>query len=519
MNLFRKEISSVLLSAAVLGSLCTSCWDDNESETIINDLHNALITSVTLGANANVCSALSNYTFTVDHLGTSDPELIERTRALWEHNETDVNNLPLYSTLQPGILFNPDSLPLGSIPDSIKVNLSYSSPYKVEIFQYDEDLAIKHYTNYADTQTVWFDDYALTRIEITARDTYTKKSYFMKVNVHQVKADTVSWRYLAKNLFDASDVQSQRVDTLGQTLYWYTQTSDNSQQVRTADLTGDVREWSEAQAVASPATINLNTMLNWRQQLYAVGADHSLLTTTDGVQWTTASSARTFVNVLGAQLTSKTSGKEHLCAIVEQEGAYHFARTENGTDWKLDTLTVEDQLTSQVPASFPIYDYCRPLSVAARPSLGNDASRLCIISGMKADSTLTSSVWMCDGKQWAEFEQGFLPASQGASVIRYTLDVKHPDSFWILHPGVKEGGVVSDTLFYSENYGLSWRVLMRDYLRYGDTYEVAPFGRSSAFYNPNDYRMYFIGGRNRKGEEESNIVTGQLVKLATKQKL
>lgn len=514
MNLRKNEISHLLLAAVVTAGVCTGCWDDNESETVVNDYHNALITSVTLGTNTNVCSSLSSYSFTIDHLGASDPELIDRTRQLWEDDADD----DAYNVLAPGIIFNPDSLPLGSIPDSIKVTLSYSSPSAVMVYQYDDSLELQNCTNYADTQTIWFDDYAVTRIEVTAYDGFTKKNYFMKVNVHQVLTDTIAWHYAAQDLFDMTDVADQRVDTIADSLYWYTSMTDGSQYVRTSCLSGDVSEWSAATAVSAPATVDLGSLLNWRNSLYAVGSNGALLCSTDGKVWTNASSDFTFVNVLGIQLAGRKSGAEHLCAIVDYTDTLQFAASTDGMTWKLDTLVVDGVSTSIVPVTFPIHGYSRPIAVAANPTKGSSCSRLNVTGGVMADGNLTAATWICDGTQWAEFTQGSLPKQQGATIVRYTLDVDKPDSFWILHVGQQDNGLGSDTLYYSENYGVSWRNLEYDYLQYADLFDIETFAGGSAFYNPADYTIYVMGGTNRKGNQVSHVVAGQLVSLCTRQR-
>jgi len=504
MNLNR--IKTLCLFALV--GMVSACFDSNESETVVTDYNNALLTKVSLNTNSNVCSGLSEYVFTIDHLGNSDTALINKTKDLWDVDD--------YS-LMPGIVFNADSLPSGSIADSIKVSLSYSSPYKIEFFQYDEELTLKNYTNFSDTQTIWFDDYAVTRIQITAQDRYTNKSYFMKVNVHKCPTDTIKWDYLVRDLFDMSEVIDQRVDTIGTKLCWYTTSSDSTQQIRTADLTGDVTAWSDVQKLASPTYVELGTLINLQDQLYAVGLDQTLLRSTDGITWDVASSDFSFVNILGIQLAAKNK-EEHFCAIAQKGDDYHFIHSLDGNLWSLDTLIIADDSTTLVPERFPLRGYTRPISVAAQPKKGNTTSRIYVVGGITKDSILTASTWSSDGSQWVEFEQRILPPMQRASIIRYTLDIDNPDSFWIMQTGEMKNGYVSDTLYFSQNSGVTWKKLYREFYHLGDTYNIEPFGCSSGFFNPNNYRMYFIGGKNNDGEQKSDIVTGQLIDLSFDQK-
>lgn len=501
---FKKQISSFVIGTLAIAGMLSSCWDNNESETVVTNYNNALVTKVSMNNNNNVCKDLSSYGFTIDQLGTSDETLTENCRKLWSVDE--------YSLL-PGIIFNPDSLPVGSEADSIKLSITATYAYKVEIFQYDKDLHLKNYTNFKDTQIVWFDDYAVTRIQVTASNRLTNKSYFLKINTHQCMTDTIRWKYLTKDLFDMTEVVDQRVDTIGTNLYWYTSLSDGSQQVRRADLLGNVAEWSDPVTVVSPAPVDLNTLLNWQDKIYGVGTNGLLLSTTDGTSWTTASSDYTFVSILGIQLAAKEYD-EHLCAIATIDGKSQFVRSDNGTSWSIDSLIIGSDTTSVVPDNFPVTGFTRPISVAADIRKGKTTSRIYISGGVLADGSLTASTWSSDGFQWAEFAQTQMPAMRRASIIRYTLDQDHPDTFWIMQTGEMAGGHVSDTLYYSENSGVTWKKLYREHLKLGDTYEIDPFGCSSAFFNPQSYRIYFIGGKNNEGKQESNIVTGALPNLS-----
>lgn len=493
----KNKLNILLLCALASGASYTSCsmLDSNSSETVVTDYSNPLITTFTLSANSNVCSNLSSYTFSIDQLGTTDPELIESFRDIWQKDE--------YSMI-PGIIFNADSLPVGTIADSITVSMGYSSPSSVMIYQYDTEKNLMNAQNYGDTAAVYFDDYAYTRVELTAYDGYTNKSYFVKMNIHTTVGDTVVWKTYTPSLFETTSVIDQRVDTLGNTLCWFTTLSDNSQEVRTANLKGDITLWSEAESVSAAATLDLSTLYNWKGQLYCVTTTGALFTSADAKSWSEAASSYTFVNLLGAQLSTRKSN-EYLCAIVQQGSEYHFASSEDGATWQLAML---NEGTSLLPEGFPVKHYTMPISTAAKPSLGNTTSRIYIVGGEKADGTLSSSTWSSDGSTWVEFPQNLLPAMKGACIALYTRDIDQPNSLWILQPGQMADGSVSKTLWFTENSGISWKKLEREYPEMADTYKIAPMACNSTFVNPVNYMIYLFGGIDADGKQQSCIVGG-----------
>lgn len=476
----RTQIESGLLWLATV-FVMASCNSESEDYTSSGD-NDALLTAFSLSDNDSVCSSLSSYAFTIDQNGTSDVALSERWGGA-------------------GIIFNTDSLPLGSEADSVVVNLSYSSPSAVLFYQYDANGDVIDTVNFSTTTYLDFTKCAYTRLEITAEDLVTKRSYMVKLNVHTVEGDTVHWKYAAQSIWGETALTDQRVEQRGETLYWFMQDA-NEQTVATAALNGDLTDWNVAQTLQSPAAINLQTLVTWDNTTYAVSQEGGkLLYTTDATSWSEVASPLEFVNLLGVSLKAQRS-VDSLRAIVRVDDALHFAASADGAQW-----TVGDA----IPANFPVEGFTRPISVAARPTLGTVTSRLYIVGGKTAAGTLVSSTWTTDGRQWAEFRQPYLPAMTGASIARYTLDTDSPDSFWVLIPGETATGN-SSTLYFSENYGVTWRKLYAEYPAYTDNSALTAVAYSSV-YCTSDYRICLLGGRLADGTQLTDIATGQLIKL------
>ena len=491
-------------------ALClTSCFDSNESETVVTNYYNAIVTSFSLSDNTNVCSDLSGYSFTIDNYGVSDDSI----HRLFPDD---------------GIIFNPDSLPIGSIPDSIKVTVSYSSPDSVYFQLFDRDGSLGQYSPYSSDSALYFASHPDCRLTVVAYGG-TRKVYHVKVNVHKVASDTIVWHDYTEELWRDIDLTDQRTDTLGDMLCWYLEEQGRCDKVSTNSKT-QPGDWSELQdvVVADGELLDLTTLYNWHDALYAVGKNYGqLLTSTDGVNWTIACQAQTFQAILGNQYRTQDVygcwNSDSLNAIVRVDGVYRFAVSADARHWNVE---------QEVPANFPVSGFTRPIWTAARSNYGNLTSRLYITGGHTASGALTSSTWSCDGwddtqrgVNWAEFPQDELPPLYGASILEYTIDSDYPKTFWLLQPGITEAGTVPTnslyskiytTLYYSQDNGVSWHRLSRYYTQYSDNVPVGQVSCSSAFLNPKNYQMYFFGGRRNDGTFKTSVWGGTLNSLTFK---
>lgn len=503
MKLYR-HISHLFCSALLAVGL-SSCLDSNESETIVTNVYNAIVTSFSLEANSEVCPNLSIYTFTIDNYGLSDEEIHRR--------------FP-----DDGIIFNPDSLPVGTIPDSVKVNLSYGAPDSVYFKLYDAEGTIGQYANFANDSALYFASYPDCRLTLVSKGG-VRKTYHIKINVHQVKADTVVWRDYTDPLWVGMEITDQRTDTLGDSYCWFVEESGLRDIVSFASKR-NVRQWSDKAevTVAGGDLLDLSTLYNWHGALYAIGRNsHELFTSTDGKNWQSACSVYKFESVLGNQLSTRDGygkwNKDSLNAVVRIEDAYRFATSADGQNWNI---------AQQIPDNFPVRGFSRPIGTEARSNYGNLTSRLYITGGLTAKGELVSGTWSCDGwsaadkgPNWEWFEQNEMPAMTGATVLEYTLNAEQPKSFWILQPGTDATGVAPThtlyglshtTLYYSQDHGVSWHRLSRYYKAYADNSYLGALACNSGFCDE-EYRMVFFGGTRADGSRNTCVWGGQLNSL------
>ena len=508
LNMKQKKyyITSLLLSTVSALLLLTSCLGGDDSEYVVTNYWNAVVTSFSLVNNSNVANNLASYNFTIDNYGESDAALHQM--------------FP-----KDGIIFNPDSLPYGTIADSVKVSVGFASPDSAYFKLYSLDGVLRQYSDYTKDSALFFSSYPDCRLRVVAKGG-NARTYHIKINVHKVDGDSIKWGHYTDELWSGLNVTDQRADSLAGSVYWFAE-AEGQDYVMSSLLSDGVRHWSEPSAlsVAGDELLDLGTLFSWQCLLLAIGKNSgSLLSSVDGVNWEVINDEYTFQAIVGNQLKTQDVyqrwNSDTLSVVVNDNGAYRFAVSANAKDWRLDR---------EIPQGFPIRGFSRPVSVAAKSMQGNLTSRLYLVGGIDADGNLTSSTWSCDGfnedlggRNWAEFPQGELPAMQQATVLQYTLDRDKPQSFWILQPGMLSDGSLPTntlyaklytTLYYSEDSGVSWHRLSRYYSRLADNSLIGPVCAPSGMYNPANYEIYFFGGRRPDGTQLTSVWGGLLPKL------
>lgn len=498
MNNVYKNITKLtgILSVCVMMSSCLGSKE--ESEYIQTNAGNALVTNFALKDNSDVGSKLSNYSFTIDHYGQSDPVM----HALYPND---------------GIIFNPDSLPYGTIPDSVKVTVGFNSPKSVHFNLYNREGELKQFSDYANDSALWLASYPDVRLKLTSYDESVVKTYHVKVNVHKVRTDTIVWKTFTESVWGGLDIKDQRVDTLNGNLMWYVKLADGNYSVKSNVLRG-MKSWSQEQHVESLTgeDLDLETMFGYKGTLLAVNRnDCSLWSTNDGIHWAVKSKSMKFVNILGVLQEVKGDNidkyywhPDQLAVIAEVDGELKIRYSEDmGETWSDD-----GKGDKSIPVNFPVKGFVRPVGTPAKASLGNVSSRITIVGGQNKDGELLQTVWCCERKAWADVSGtgSALPKMYGGSIMRYTLDSEKPNTFWILWPGVLEGNKVSNDIYCSEDNGVSWHKMKQRYGRkaFGDTSKLEALACSSAFYDPKSYQMYLFGGSRTDGTMSTSVYGG-----------
>ena len=152
-------------AAFVIASMAVSCNsdDDYETEEYVPS-SNVAITSFSFGANSKILANLDSVHFTID--------------------------------LERALIYNADSLPKGTDVSRMLVNLQ-SGGANVEV-NVKNGTRISADTTFTYSNADSIDFTGDVHIIVTAADEVTKRTYTVKVNVHEMLPDSLCWNRLAR---------------------------------------------------------------------------------------------------------------------------------------------------------------------------------------------------------------------------------------------------------------------------------------------------------------------------------
>ena len=342
--------------------------------------------------------------------------------------------------LNHGVIFNADSLPVGTDVTRLVPVISYaSSASAVTITQtggkYTGEIDYKK--NPSDS----VDFSGKVVLKITAEDEKTTRSYDIKVNVHKMVPDSLTWDRLAVTPMPSRMGAPKQQKTVGyrDTSYTLLKEADDSYTLAVAIdlLSGD---WSK-QTPSFDFVPDVRTLNATKDQLYLLDTAGTLHTSADGLTWD--NTGATWTNIIGAY-----------------DDVMLGLRSEGGS--LVHTCWPADAGYSEIPVidGFPVSDYSEFVQFSNRWTTLPIGF---LAGGRVADGSFSDKVWGFDGDHWAVLSDGMLPALAGATIVPYYVYRKTSSSFvqtefsvWLLIGGLCEGGEFNRTVYASYDNGVNW---------------------------------------------------------------
>ncbi len=403
-------------------------------------------------------------------------------------------------TLKDSVIMNLDSLPYKTIISKVIPKFSFYSTggyivyLKPALSQSSDSIIL--------TGTDTLDFNRVLKIKNLAADKVKSRTYFIKVNVHQVRPELYQWNKVVDNIFTHAVVKQKAVffkenfllyASSGTQNYLYTSINAKLWENRSSDLKG------------FPADCNMRELIEFNSKLYVISSDLKLYSSTDGFNWTIenaliSDSNFNFVSILyiyNAKLWSVMKSKT--------DNSYHFATSTDATSWTVNGL---------IPVNFPIRDFSS-VSFTTRTKL----PKALIAGGYNTNGELLKNVWTTEnGNYWLDFSidnatHGYIA---GSSIILY-------DNKLFLYGGVdKFSKVIQKPYLVSKDDGLSWSVpdTINNRLRQmnissaNDTTYIPYQPRAFQSVITRDNNIYLIGGVNPlQSATYSDVWIGKLNRL------
>lgn len=343
--------------------------------------------------------------------------------------------------VNPGLIYNADSLPVGTRVDSLIANISFESVSSAWVYMTDPATGKQDSINYLyhPTDSINFTDQV--QLKLTAEDGVTTKWYEIKVNVHQLVPDSLQWTLLQTTVLPgdpAQPVAAQRTVKYRGAAYCYL-------------LRGETYYLSVAEEMSRPDTWTL-TELNFgfvprleslqssADKLYLLSDAGQLYESSDGSAWT-AVEGETFHSLKGVW-------ENMLLGVRYADGKYTYGYYPN-----------PGIAETEVDETFPITGSTDALPFTTKWS---DLPQSILVGGRDRNDRLTGMTWGFDGKSWASLGIITPPAREGAVLFPYfsystnTHWVVTEYTCWFLVGGKNAEGVVSNEVYTSLNNGITW---------------------------------------------------------------
>ncbi len=341
--------------------------------------------------------------------------------------------------LNRGVIFNADSLPVGTEVTKLVPSITYTSSASavtLTVTTDGETEELDYMTNPSDS--VDFTNPVL--LTITAEDAETVREYTIKVNVHTMEPDSMVWDQMAVTPLPSAlgAPKKQKTVKFKDTTYSLIQESNDSYSLAVGRdvLTAD---WvvSTPNLDFQPDVRSLDATPDYLCILDEAGVLH---TSADGITW--SNTGLVWTNIIGAY--------ENTLLGIRNDGD-----TPVHTCWPSGTYP-----ETAVKPDFPVAGYSDFVQFSNRWTTLPIGF---MTGGRLADGSLTEKTWGFDGDNWEMLSENMVPRLDGASIVPYYVYRKTSSSLvqtefsvWMLIGGLMEDGSCNRTIYVSYDNGVNW---------------------------------------------------------------
>lgn len=415
----KKQNIIYALLAFVLGAMAVSCNNKSTSDEETVQYYgvstsSTMVSRFVLGSNSKVLNNLDSVFFTIDQ----DRRLI----------------------------YNADSLPVGT--DVRKLTVSLTFPYSVRSAQFRvtngklmKDTTITYSS--ATKDTIDFTGNVL--LNIVSRDGLNQATYTVKVNVHQVEPDKLTFAQDQRRDLPNVNGTPDQVKAVELGEEYLCLIEDGGKYVLSSTTRLGTGTWSKKE-LNVPFTAIVGTLTATTDALYMLDISGELFKSTDhGDTWTDCS---VVWNTIVGGYDKKVLG------VLTDGGVCKHDEYPRG----------EGFTPKAIPEGFPVSG-TSPMVIGENNWASSPQAM--IVGGMLQDGSLTNATWAFDGERWGRIDMtssAVLPKVIDALVIpyyTYDVDLVHhrvaaKQVTWLLMGGRLADGSLNRTTYVSRDQGMTW---------------------------------------------------------------
>ena len=343
--------------------------------------------------------------------------------------------------LERAQIYNADSLPYGTDVTALVPVVMMQTGASVAELKFKtiagEDTVSNYLTN--STNPVNFAA-GPVELRIVSLDGTAERIYTVKVNVHTVNQDSLYWGELAYSTLPSKFASPTRQHTVrrGETIYCLT--SDGAGSYCMASSTDPSAAQWRLQDVAFSFEPDVDSFTATDDAFYILDGDGALYCSADaGATWTPCGSAP-WRYIFGA-----VNGSIVGSALRDGQWVY---------------VTYPESAEQPIEADFPVSGMSQAVTLTT--SLSGQESLL-FVGGRLADGSLTNRTYGYDGTNWAQLSTRAIKEGLEDAVI-WQYATRHYSSSWsatdysaiFAMGGRRSDGSINDTVYVSENYGITW---------------------------------------------------------------
>ncbi len=404
-HMIKKYAIGLAMTTAVMGFWGCNSSSDSTYETVMPS--SVMVTAFSLAENDSVLENLDSIYFSIDLVNAK--------------------------------IFNADSLPYGTNVSRLIVNITTSGVGAANLkFKSSEttDSVVDYLTN--STDSIDF-SYGPATLSLTAYDGVTTRDYEIKVNVHQVKPDSLVWSQVAKTKLPTtfSAVGAQKTTQMAGTLYCLTKSSSNYCLASTDDP--GANSWT-TKSVSFGFTPNVESFNATNDALYILSSDGTLYKSSDeGQSW--SSCGVEWNNIYGGYQDRLLGNKK------------------SGSTYTFETYPASQSV--ELSEDFPVSGTSEPLSFDVEWAVN---PQIIIAGGCKADGSYSGDTWGYDGETWVNLTVKPFPVGlKGIAVFPYFTYVTDTTNWAVTEyttlyaiGGQTAQGTVNGSVYVSKDYGMTW---------------------------------------------------------------